>query len=274
MLDDPYAGGNHTMTSFVRTALEAGTRSWVYRRRLPGEFGKSRIFVTPSAGLKYLLKPMSRVDPPLINCAKTLVRPGNTVWDVGANVGLFAFAAAAYAGRGGAIHCFEADTWLVQLLRRSCAIQPSQNASVNVVPVALAGAVSLRSLAIAKRARASSALSKYGNTDMGGVSDLQTVPAVNHDWLLSELPAPDVLKIDVEGAELEVLRDQTETLENVRPVIICEVSDVNRFGVSEILKKANFRFFDGELPLEKERELNVAPWSTIAIPEEAVSQVL
>ena len=262
------------MTSFVRTALEAGTRSWVYRRRLPESVGNGPLFVTPSAGLKYLLKPMSQIDPPLLNCAKSLVRPGNVVWDVGANVGLFAFAAAACAGRGGTIHCFEADTWLVQLLRRSCMIQPSQNASVNVVPVALAGAVSLQSFAIAKRARASSALSKYGNTDMGGVSDLQTVPAVSLDWLLSELPAPDVLKIDVEGAELEVLRDQPDILQNVRPVIICEVSDVNRAEVTTILKQANFRLFDGERPLENAQALDVAPWSTVAIPDEAVSQVL
>ena len=49
------------------------------------------------------------------------------------------------------------------------------------------------------------------------------VAAFNLDWLLSQLPIPDIVKIDVEGAELEVLSNQVRMLNEVRPVIVCEV---------------------------------------------------
>src|SRR3974390_2182320 len=107
------------LSSFARKIVELSTRDWVYPRRLPSSFGGVPIFVTPSAGLKYLFKPMTKVDPILLRNAIDLIRPNDIVWDIGANVGLFTFAAAARAGSNGCVIAFEPDTWLVQLLRKS-----------------------------------------------------------------------------------------------------------------------------------------------------------
>jgi FkbM family methyltransferase len=52
---------------------------------------------------------------------------------------------------------------------------------------------------------------------MGGVEEQYLVAAYNLDWLLSKLPVPDIVKIDVEGAELEVLSNQVRMLTEVRP---------------------------------------------------------
>ena len=175
------------------------------------------------SGLRFIFRPMARIDPPLLMAAHKLVKTGDVIWDIGANIGLFAVAAAVRSGNRGKVIAFEPDVWLVQLLRRTSAAQPAKNAPITVVPVAVASGVSLRDFSIAVRSRACNALVEYGNTQMGGVEEQQVVAAFNLDWLLTRLPIPDLIKIDVEGAELEVLRNQSRILNQVRPVIICEV---------------------------------------------------
>jgi len=256
----------------VRTLVEASTKRWVFRRRLPISVGGTAFYVTPSAGLKYLFKPMVAVDPNLLHCVHYIVNPGDVIWDVGANIGLFSFAAAARCGARGQVVAFEPDVWLVQILRRSSAIQPSTSAGVKVIPIAIASHASLRNFSIAKRARASNTLANYGHSQMGGIAEEQVVPTFNLDWLLSNLPAPNVLKIDVEGAEVEVLRNQPRMLKEVRPVIICEVAGQNRDKVTNILNAAKYVLYDGEQPLKNASKVLHAVWNTVAIPEEASYQ--
>jgi hypothetical protein len=42
-----------------------------------------------------------------------------------------------------------------------------------------------------------------------------------------DVPPPDVVKIDVEGSELAVIRGMRRTLERHRPVLICELHETN-----------------------------------------------
>jgi hypothetical protein len=64
---------------------------------------------------------ISKISPELFSLAEKLIRPGDVVWDVGANVGLFTFAAAAKTGPTGKVLAIEPDPWLGTLLRRSAA---------------------------------------------------------------------------------------------------------------------------------------------------------
>jgi FkbM family methyltransferase len=163
---------------------------------------------------------------------------------------------------------FEPDAWIAQLLRRTSGAQPIAHARITVAPIAVASEVSLRSFSIAVRSRASNALSEYGSTQMGGVEEQHVVAAFNLDWLLSKLPIPDIIKIDVEGAELEVLSKQVRMLNEVRPVIVCEVGTNTADEITELLKSVSYCLFDGEKPLTNAQVVNRATWSTIAIPEE------
>ena len=172
------------------------------------------------------------------------------------------------AGEQGQVIASEPDAWIAQLLRRTSRAQPIHNARITVVPVAVASEISLRSFSIAVRSRASNALSEYGLTQMGGVKEQYLVPAFNLDWLLSNLPTPDIIKIDVEGAELEVLSNQVRMLTEVRPVILCEVAANNADEITKLLTSAAYRLFDGDKPLTKAQVVNRATYNTIAIPEE------
>jgi FkbM family methyltransferase len=262
------------MESIARAMLERAARSWVFQRRLPSDFGRASLFVTPSAGLKYLFKASEKLDPPLLRNVTELIRENDVVWDIGANVGLFSFTAAARAGRGGRVVAFEPDMWLTQLLRRSCALQPPSSANVTVVPVAVASDVSLRPFQIARRSRAANAFAGYGSSQMGGVSEEQMVPAFNLDWLLAALPAPRVIKCDVEGAEAEVFRDQSKILDGIRPVIVCEVSNENAAAITRLFRGKAYHLYDGERPLAGSKEIELASWNTVALPSERRQEYL
>jgi hypothetical protein len=93
---------------------------------------------------------------------------------------------------------------------------------------------------------------------------------VSLGWLLSQLPAPDVIKIDVEGAEFEVLDGQHEILDRVRPVIVCEVGK-NADAVADLLRTARYRLYDGDRPLRGAGPIGRAAWNTVAVPEEKAS---
>jgi FkbM family methyltransferase len=206
------------------------------------------------------------VDPSLLSLVDELVQPGAVVWDVGANVGLFAFAAANRAGRGGLIVSMEPDAWLVQLLRRSCNVQPHSSASVKIVPAAIASSVGLRTFCLAKRSRSANHLAEYGTDQAGGKREEQVVLTVPLDWLLAYYPSPSVLKIDVEGAELEVLRGASRLFETARPIVICEVGSSTQADVTAFFRSQGYQLYDGQTPAEKRTPVSSATWNTVAMP--------
>jgi FkbM family methyltransferase len=250
----------------LRRMTEHLTRDWVVRRRLPSDFARVPIHVTSSAGLRYLFRPMAAIDPVLLGLVKEFVGPGAVVWDVGANVGLFTFAAASLAGPQGQVVALEPDAWLVQLLRRSAAVQPPGSAPVQVVPAAAASSLSIRTLCLANRSRAANYLAEFGTIQTGGAREQQAVVALTLDWLLESAPAPSVLKVDVEGAELEVLHGARRLFETTRPILLCEVIPDNAEAVTGFLSSYDYQILDGETASSQRRALPRAPWSTIARP--------
>jgi FkbM family methyltransferase len=250
----------------LRTATEKLTRRICFRRRLPDDLGQSPIWVSPSAGLRFLFSRMKEIDPALFNMVREFVHKDNVVWDVGANVGLFAFGSAYLAGPNGLVVALEPDAWLGQLLRRSSKTQSAVSAPVHVIPAAVAQSVDLRTFHIAARSRATSSLNGYGSTQTGGIAEKQIVVTVSLDWLSERYASPDVLKIDVEGAELEVLKGAASLLEKKRPTVLCEVSAERAAEVTQLLSSKGYLIYNGDLAREERKQLSSAPWNTIAIP--------
>lgn len=247
----------------LRLALERASHRLVVRRRLPPPFSGVRIYVSSEGGLRYLARSMAQVDPALLRLAAEVVKDGDTVWDIGANLGLFSFAAAAVAGPAGRVLALEPDTDLAGLLRRSAA-GPAGHAPVEILPAAVADDVSVARFNIARRNRATSHLSGFGTAMAGGVRSTRLVPTVTLDWLAARFPPPDVLKIDVEGAELLVLAGGARVLAG-SPSVICEVSAQNAAAVSGILTGHGYTLYDGDQPEGARAAVPTAPFNTLAI---------
>ena len=162
----------------------------------------------------------------------------------------------------------------MQILRRSVSAQPETSSPVRIVPAAVASEIGLRQFVIASRSRASNAMAGHGHTQMGKAYEEQTVVALSLDWLTDKLPPPNVVKCDVEGAEVEVFAGQAKMLGHIRPVIICEVGGETSKRMTDILVKERYRLYDGERPLSRDPEIARASWNTIAIPEELLQRYL
>jgi FkbM family methyltransferase len=255
--------------STIRFIAERLTHRFVIKRRLPSSFGRVPLFVSSEGGLCYLLRrSLEKVGPELLKMADEMVAAGDVVWDVGANVGLFTFAAAARAGPTGSVYAIEPDTWLVDLLRRSAMLEQEKRGPVNIVPVAISDAVGVGRFHIANRARAANYLESCGSTQTGGARETQWVITVTLDWMLEQFRSPDVLKIDVEGAEDRVLRGSSKLLSSFRPRIICEVSRKNAKEVSEILHSFGYILFDGSTDRSQRQPVEIAVRDTVAYPND------
>jgi FkbM family methyltransferase len=234
-----------------RHILKNLSRGVVLKRHLPREFGSVPLFVSPDSALGYWRRDISQVDPFLLSMVRELVRPKMSVWDIGANVGLFSFAAASL---GAQVVAVEADTWLANLIHRSTLLN---KLPVTVLPAAVSDRQGVSRLYLSDEGKASNSLCGSGVA--------QTVIAVTLGSLLDHFAAPQVLKIDVEGIEHAVLSGARRVLQ-ARPLIFCEVTN-NHEGIGQLLRQADYEFYAA-------REANRHPLlrpsqDTLAVPRQS-----
>lgn len=209
----------------------------------------------------------------LYDFSEHYIRPGHTVWDIGGNIGLFTFSAAFRAHPAGRVLCVEPDLWSVRLLRRSSRLNAGRIAPVEVLPVAIGDRLSFDWLQVPERSRAASHLASNldgaNHAITGGVRERQPTPVFTLDCLADHFLAPDVLKIDVDGGELRVLRGGEAMLRTKRPVILTEVFERNADAVTALLHDLDYDLFRYEHGEAQKVPVKRASYNTLAIPRSA-----
>jgi FkbM family methyltransferase len=137
------------------------------------------------------------------------IRPGQVVWDVGANVGFFTLLAARLAGPQGRVVAVEPVPRNLELLRRHLSLNRVGN--VTVVPRAMADAVGTARF----DARASPSM---GHLATSGGIEVHTTTV--DELVASGVPAPHVIKMDIEGAESRAIAGAAQTLRSHRPRLL------------------------------------------------------
>jgi FkbM family methyltransferase len=164
-----------------------------------------------------------------------LLKDASIVADVGASLGQYT-KAMAYAVEGGEIWAIEADPIRVEELRRNCARWAAETTNTIVV----------KHLALSDR---SGEVPYFvTNSDVsGGLTKHETPRAV--DWEEITIPsaslddlfptrAPDLVKIDVEGAELTVLEGATRLLRAPSTTFLIEIHEWPELGdAPQIVRK-------------------------------------
>lgn len=158
---------------------------------------------------------LSRDDAAIVRLARALLPRDGVFIDVGANVGLHTLAIAHHVSEGGAVVAFEPHPVNHRLLVHNL----EQNCLRHVVAENCG-------LAEAAATLTGTARADGGNWSLASRGDYQfEVRLVRLDDYLCDHPLPrlDLMKIDVEGAEVRVLRGARQTIERFRPLIVFEV---------------------------------------------------
>jgi FkbM family methyltransferase len=174
------------------------------------------------------------------------LRPGDVVYDVGANVGLYAVLLGKVVGERGHVIAFE------PVRKHYCRLQEN---------LALNGSTQVRSFQKALGDHAGEVKIWVGEVrgdrtgagavgcDDHGDDDSQVADAVEGDRFreAAKLPLPALVKIDVEGAEYAVLRGLQETLaQPACKLVMCEIhpqflpGEVSPEGVLDLLRSLGF----------------------------------
>ena len=148
------------------------------------------------------------------------MEPGAVLWDIGASFGQFAL----YAARGGRqVLAFEPKATSYALLVEHVALNGLGDA-VMPLPIALSDATGLSRLMV-QNLEAGTAMNaldgtsdQWGRAPEGFTQPVQTLRMDDAPAL--GLPAPDHLKLDVDGAEAMILRGGPGVLSRVRSVLV------------------------------------------------------
>jgi FkbM family methyltransferase len=138
------------------------------------------------------------------------IRPGQVVWDIGANVGLFTLLAARLVGPAGRVIALEPLPRNLDLVQKHLALNGIGNVTVLAQAVADATGSSFF-------ATGSSPSMGHLDAEQGLEVNVTTIYALVES---GAAPPPDAMKMDIEGAESRALAGARRTLEVHRPVIL------------------------------------------------------
>jgi FkbM family methyltransferase len=176
---------------------------------------------------------------------RNFIKPGMTVIDVGANVGVYTFSAAVRVGSQGRVLAIEPFSGCVQCLQETCKINQFDWVTV------YAGAASNCNGTLKLLLHGASELNEVVscNADDNIPSDpFEEIPCITLDTLIERenIERVDIIKIDAENHELAVLAGSKRILSEFTPVILYENIAGNKgsnYQVAEYLTKVGYELF-------------------------------
>jgi FkbM family methyltransferase len=253
-----------------RRALYRTFRSVYFRRKCNTTDGVFEAYVSPSSYLSVLDFRKSLVHPVHRRFIDDWINSDSIVWDIGSNLGLFTLPAALKTTRG-RVYAFEPDAELVANFLRSLRLPRNKRLAVASLCLAISNKDGIAAFQISKFSRAMNKLEGVGTWHESQVvaEEMRSVVTMRIDTLAKSLEAPTVLKIDVEGAEVNVLEGGEETISKHRPAMLVEGPSELRDPLRNYFQRHNYVLLDGQaahqIPLQN------PVWDTVAVPREKYS---
>jgi FkbM family methyltransferase len=209
------------------------------RRILGGLASGYRIFISPADNLSYLL---GTNEPHLQKAIHQYVSAGDTVYDIGANIGYVSLSLAKRVGPQGSVIAFEPIPQNIEAFRKNIALNRIEN--VRLLEHAASDRATDAVIRLVENS-ATASLVWHRNNPAATEFSIHTV-AIDELVERGELAEPQFakptfVKIDVEGAEGLVLQGMQHTIAAARPVLFVECSDAGRAQAWKLLTELNYR---------------------------------
>jgi FkbM family methyltransferase len=234
----------------------------------------------------------SEVDEALLNggfesaeilFVRRYLKPGMTVVDIGAHHGLYTLLASKHVGPQGSIVAFEPSPRERKLLQRNLRLNSCSN--VRLESYALGSSRSQTDLYVVEgREDGCNSLRPPAVDSKANPIRVEVVPFDEAAGQLG-VSTVDFIKLDVEGAELDVLRGASQLLHaGQRPVLLVEVYDIRTrpwgYRAREIVRfldRLGYRWFqlvDGGLLRPVSSDLDIYDANLVALPAERMDEIL
>jgi len=151
------------------------------------------------------------------------VRPGNIVFDIGANIGVYTLVFAKTAGNSGKVFSFEPVSSNFNLLSKNMELNQITNAELH--NLALSDHVGVSEIFL----NSQSGLSSFITTEYGTVFGTEKVRHTTLDKFVEKqnLHKLDFIKIDAEGWEEYILKGTAHILKKFKPALFVELNPKN-----------------------------------------------
>lgn len=214
---------------------------------------------------------------------RRFLQPGMTVLDIGAHHGLYTLLASSMTGRSGTVFAFEPSPRERKALRLNVLLNRRKNVSIQ--PFALGDKLCHSDMYIVEGQE--TGLNSLRPPAANVATAMVPVEVLTLDDLFEKrsIPRPDFIKLDVEGAELSVIKGAGKVLsQQPRPVIMAEVESFRTepwgYSAMDIIKSLqdlDFKWFKpvhgGQLrPFNENSDQFLGNF--VAIPAERREEVL
>ena len=206
--------------------------------RIPfGPLRGSRICTRPQISLRMYLG----IDEPWIAAtARDIIGPGDTIYDIGAHIGYTTLLFAKILGGTGSVHAFELlPSTVEKFLTKS--VQSNEFKNIHIHTVGLGetettielpvGPTYMSTMSTVRFESGDEYVETYGR-DVCKIVTLDCYATANN------IPAPAMMKIDIEGAEIECLRGARKIIRDHGPKLVVEFHSADLLREGYMLLKS------------------------------------
>src|SRR5690348_11435791 len=168
---------------------------------------------------QYLTGLGTEFEPQTTALFRALFRPAAVVLDIGANIGCTSLL---FSQRARRVVAFEPSPTTFRYLEQNIEAAAARN--VELHNIALGAAPGVSTLTFAPSNRAGGFVSNQTTASAGHVTESITIDRLDDIACRFRIDAVDLIKIDVEGFELDVLKGGRETIDRFKPIVALELN--------------------------------------------------